>query len=291
MAEQSKRYYWLKLKRDFFKRHDIQIIESMPNGKDYVLFYLKLLVESVDHEGGLRFSDTIPYNEQMLATVTNTNVDIVHRAMEIFQRLNLVEILDDQTIYMEEIQKMTGSEGWSTQRVRDFRAKKASKALPCNTDETDCNDQETKSKSKSKSKSIEIDITPDEPAVSRSKTNYSLVRDLFIAHCPSLPQPTPAEKWTSTRKNAVRSKDLSPETFAEVFDRVEQSDFLTGRNGKWEGGCSFDWILKPANWQKIIEGTYDNRRGSKPAKSDKSTYDIEAYEKLSMQVPGSEDIP
>ena len=31
----SKTFYWLKLKRDFFKRHDIQIIESMPNGKDY----------------------------------------------------------------------------------------------------------------------------------------------------------------------------------------------------------------------------------------------------------------
>ena len=48
----NKKYYWLKLKKDFFKRHDIQIIENMPNGKDYVLFYLKLLVESVDHEGG-----------------------------------------------------------------------------------------------------------------------------------------------------------------------------------------------------------------------------------------------
>lgn len=106
----GKRYYWLKLKRDFFKRHDIQIIEAMPNGKDYVLFYLKLLVESVDHEGSLRFSDTIPYNEQMLSTITNTNVDIVHRAMEIFRSLNLVEILDDQTIFMEETEKMVGSE-------------------------------------------------------------------------------------------------------------------------------------------------------------------------------------
>ena len=58
MAEQK--YYWLKLKRDFFKRHDIRIIEAMPNGKDYILFYLKLLCESVDHEGNLRFSEQIP---------------------------------------------------------------------------------------------------------------------------------------------------------------------------------------------------------------------------------------
>ena len=67
------KYYWLKLKRDFFKRHDIRIIEEMPNGKDYLLFYLKLLCESVDHEGNLRFSEQVPYNVEMLSIVTNTN--------------------------------------------------------------------------------------------------------------------------------------------------------------------------------------------------------------------------
>ena len=55
MAEYNKeRFYWLKLKRDFFKRHDIRIIEAMPNGKDYVLYYLELMVESIDHERELR---------------------------------------------------------------------------------------------------------------------------------------------------------------------------------------------------------------------------------------------
>ena len=72
----AKKYYWLKLQRNFFKRHDIRIIEDMPNGKDYILFYLKLLCESIDHDGTLRFSDEIPYNEDMLSTITNTNAEI-----------------------------------------------------------------------------------------------------------------------------------------------------------------------------------------------------------------------
>ena len=109
MAE-SKKYYWLKLKRDFFKRHDIRIIEEMPNGKDYILFYLKLLLESIDHDGNLRFSDAIPYNEQMLSVVTNTNIDIVRSAMKIFIELNMMDILDDKTIYMTEVDKLIGSE-------------------------------------------------------------------------------------------------------------------------------------------------------------------------------------
>jgi predicted phage replisome organizer len=120
MTGQTKKYFWLKLDRNFFKRHDIQIVESMPNGKDYVLFYLKLLVESIDHEGMLRFNEMIPYNDSMLATITNTNIDIVRSAIKVFQELKLMELFDDKTLYLKETQKMLG-ESSSTQRVKAFR--------------------------------------------------------------------------------------------------------------------------------------------------------------------------
>jgi len=104
----DKKFYWLKLNRDFFKRHDIKVIEGMENGKDYVLFYLKLLVESIDHLGELRFSDTIPYNEKMLSALTDTNIDIVRGALSVLSSLGLVEILSDQTLYMSQIENMIG---------------------------------------------------------------------------------------------------------------------------------------------------------------------------------------
>ena len=159
----SKKYYWLKLKRDFFKRHDIRIIEEMPNGKDYILFYLKLLLESIDHEGNLRFSDAIPYNEQMLSVVTNTNVDIVKAAMKLFLDLNMMEIFDDATIYMNEVQNLIGSETDSAERVRRHRlaSKSGDNALQCNTDVTEGNESVTQSKSKSIEKDKDIDIELD----------------------------------------------------------------------------------------------------------------------------------
>lgn len=136
MAE-SKKFYWLKLKRDFFKRHDIRIIEEMPNGKDYVLFYLKLLLESIDHEGSLRFSDTIPYNEQMLSVITNTNIDIVRSAMKLFIELRLIEIFDDQTIFMGEIEKMIGSESESAERMRRLRQRQQASLCDTNVQKSD----------------------------------------------------------------------------------------------------------------------------------------------------------
>lgn len=149
----DKKYYWLKLKRDFFKRHDVRIIEELPNGKEYLLFYLKLLVESIDHEGELRFSDTIPYNEQMLSVITNTNIDVVRSAMKLFVELKMIEVLADETIYMAEVNKLIGSESWSAERVRRFRDKQ--KLLQCNADVTSCNEEKEIEKETDKDKDKE----------------------------------------------------------------------------------------------------------------------------------------
>lgn len=135
----------------------------MPNGKDYILFYLKLLLESIDHEGSLRFSDAIPYNEQMLSVVTNTNVDIVKAAMDLFIDLNMIEVFDDKTIYMNEVEKLIGSETDSAERVRRHRlaAKTNDDALQCNDDVTMCNDCVTQSKRKEKELEKDLDIDVD----------------------------------------------------------------------------------------------------------------------------------
>ena len=159
MAE-SARFYWLKLKRDFFKRHDIRIIEAMPNGKEYILFYLKLLCESVDHDGHLRFNDQIPYSPEMLATITNTNVDVVKSAINIFTQLGMMDIFDDGTYFMNEVERMIGSASNTdgANRVRRYREKQKmlmvdNNVTSCNADVTSDVTKHNESKSKSKSKS------------------------------------------------------------------------------------------------------------------------------------------
>lgn len=205
----NKRYYWLKLKADFFKRHDIRVIESMQNGKDYVLFLLKLMTESIHHEGNLRFSDTLPYNEEMLSAITNTNVDIVRSAMKIFVNLGMVEILDDETIYMTEVEKLIGSETQSTIRSRKSRAKQLENAvytdnlLQCNTNATqvqqNCNTRD-------KSKRIEKEnIQPT------TKTNKQLSNQDFNKKDDgdgeiSIPSFKEVEDFTKEKKLSIDAK-------------------------------------------------------------------------------------
>ncbi len=134
MAE--KKYYWLKLKNDFFERKDIKLMEGMENGKDYIIFLLKLKLRSLEDEGLLRVSDTIPYDEKMLSTITDTDIDIVRSAMKVFIEFGLIEIMENRTIYMHCIEKLIGCEGGSAERVRRFRAKNEGFLLPRNAEVT-----------------------------------------------------------------------------------------------------------------------------------------------------------
>lgn len=120
----KKRFYWLKLKKDFFHQHQIKVLKSLPNGRLYALIYLELLAESTSHDGELRYSQMLPYDIVTLSAVIDEDKDNVEKAIETCINLELIEILDDGTIYMREIQKLIGSETGKAERMRDYRERK-----------------------------------------------------------------------------------------------------------------------------------------------------------------------
>lgn len=122
--DEEKKYFWLRLRKDFFKRHDVRILEAMPNGKEYVMFYLKMLTESIDHEGALRFSDSTPYSTEMLATIANTSPEIAEGAIKALISLEMIEVNDDGTFKMIGIENMIGFETKWAEKKRKYRQQK-----------------------------------------------------------------------------------------------------------------------------------------------------------------------
>lgn len=254
----NKKYYWLKLKRDFFKRHDIRIVEELPNGKEYLLFYLKLLVESIDHEGALRFSDTVPYNEQMLSVITNTNIDIVRASMKLFTELKMMEVLDDATIYMAEVNTMIGSavDNDAANRQRRCRDRKKQEALPdVMQSVTKCHALVTQSVTKNnESKSIEIDTDIE---LDNKIIHCQQVVDLYHSICKSFPS---VRSLSDARKKAIKArlKTYTLDDFKTVFENAEASSFLKGGNDRnWT--ATFDWLIRDANMAKVLEGNYADK--------------------------------
>lgn len=112
------------------------------------------------------------------------------------------------------------------------------------------------------------DETSETPSQS-DKTPYEEILLAFRSTCKSLPK---VMARTKRRDKAMKSlyKDLgSLEKIQELFEMVEDSDFLTGRDGKWSN-CNFDWVMKQGNYIKVLEGTYSKNLATKAAKEAES---------------------
>jgi len=159
----NKKFFWLKLKEDFFESDEIKILESLPNGMAYSNFYLKLLCKSIKNNGVLRLRNVIPYTVEMLSSMTNTNIDIARGAIEKLIALNMIEVLDDGALYMLDIENMIGSETDSAQRMREARAR----AKTINLEEKDkksltlCENVRKSDTEKEKEKELEKEIEID----------------------------------------------------------------------------------------------------------------------------------
>lgn len=96
--------------------------------------------------------------------------------------------------------------------------------------------------------------------LSENPTPYSQITELFQSSCHSFPK---IRSLNNQRKAHIRNllKTYTVDDFQTVFEKAEASDFLSGRTGKWNG-CGFDWLIKPGNFLKVLEGNYDNK-GSK----------------------------
>lgn len=120
MSDNTK-YYYMKLKDNFFETDEMIILESMQDGYIYSNILLKLYLRSLKNKGKLMFNDKIPYNSQMLAKVTRHSVGDIEKAMQVFQELGLVEILDSGAIYMNDIQLYIGKSSTEADRIRQYR--------------------------------------------------------------------------------------------------------------------------------------------------------------------------
>ncbi len=124
MAE-NKKYYFLKLKEDFFDQREIIVLEGSKDGILYVNILLKLYLKSLQHNGKLLLNEKTPLSAEMIAMLTRHEVGTVERAMRAFMQLGLVEVLEDSIYYMPEIEQMTGKGSSDAERKARYRRQKA----------------------------------------------------------------------------------------------------------------------------------------------------------------------
>ena len=117
----NRKYYYLKLKENYFDDDSIVLLEIMQDGVLYSNILLKLYLKSLKHGGRLQLDEDIPYTAQMIATITRQQIGTVERALQIFLKLGLVEVLDSGTFYMSNIELLIGQSSTEAERKRAAR--------------------------------------------------------------------------------------------------------------------------------------------------------------------------
>lgn len=125
--EKVKRYYWIKLKTDFFNLAEIDFLLSQENGCKYIVLYQMLCLQTANNNGELTSKlgeMIIPYNVDKIATDTkHFDTDTVIVAMELFKKLNLIYAEDGECLKIAGFKTMVGSETKYTEQKRSQRNK------------------------------------------------------------------------------------------------------------------------------------------------------------------------
>ena len=126
----SKRYYWLKLKEDFFEQRVIKKLRKIAGGDTYTIIYLKLQLLAMKNDGKLVFENVEDDFASEMALELDEDIENVRVTLMYLEKNNLIETISDEEYFLPEVLAVTGSETASAIRVREHRAKK--KALQCN---------------------------------------------------------------------------------------------------------------------------------------------------------------
>ena len=127
----NRKYYYLKLKENFYNSETMVILESMQDGLLYSNLLLKMYLMSLKSGGILMLNDHLPHTPQTIATFTRHQVGTVERALKVFLEFGLVEILTDGAYYMTDIQLLIGQSSTEGERKKKERMRlKRQKLLP-----------------------------------------------------------------------------------------------------------------------------------------------------------------
>ena len=232
----SKKFYWLKLKEDFFDEKYIKALRKLPDGDALCIVYLKMQLKSLKTEGIIQYDHILPSAEEELALVLDEDVNVIRLTLQAIISMGLVERWENDALYMVAMQNLIGSETAVAERVRKHRKKQ--QLLQCNRHETKGNieiDIEKKEKSKEQEQELEQEVDIYESAeAAQSSIPYKEI-------CDYLNKLTNSNYRSTTKK----TKELIKARFNEGFCLEDFKVVIEKKTIDWINDKEMSKYLRP----------------------------------------------
>ena len=258
--EMAKKYYWLKLKDNFFNQKEVKKLRRIAGGDTYTIIYLKMQLLSIKKDGIIEFEGTEKDLAEQLSYEIDEDGDNIQTTLLFLRANNLIEEISENNFLLTKVPDCIGKEGASAERVRRHRERKAllekekeQKMLQCNGEVTDSNDVVIESNTEIE-REIEIE----------KEINNNISKDIFINKVVSEwnsigVSPIKLIRGTRQKMLNARIKEYTEEGILQAINNIKHSDFLKGQNkNSWV--ITIDWFLKPNNFIKVYEDNYNSKK-------------------------------
>ena len=260
--EMAKKYYWLKLKDNFFNQKEVKKLRRIAGGDTYTIIYLKMQLLSIKKDGIIEFEGTEKDLAEQLSYEIDEDLNNIQVTLSFLKVNNLIEEISENNFLLTKVPDCIGKEGASAERVRRHRERKAllekekeQKMLQCNGEVTNSNNAVIKSNTEiEKEKEKEIEIEKDN----------NISKDIFINKVVSEwnsigVSPIKLIRGTRQKMLNARIKEYTEEGVLQAINNIKHSDFLKGQNkNSWV--ITIDWFLKPNNFIKVYEDNYNSKK-------------------------------
>lgn len=258
-----KRFYWWRLKKNFFTQITIKKLRRSENGDTKAIIYLQMVLMTIDNDGYIQYEGVEADICDEIAIALDEDSDVVKETVEQLKDMGLIETAEDD-YFLPEAKNGIDSEADSTERSRKCRARKKEKALQCNTDATNSNTQATQrreeeSKRRREKRRVDKEIERELYTNSTAKTESKLLEpdeivNMFNVICKS---------YEPVRDYMIYSKVLSTcicfgytkQDYRQAFTNAENSDYLKGLTESKTFQSTFDWILE--HLKEVKNGKYN----------------------------------
>lgn len=217
----DKKYYWLKLKTNFFDSKEMLRLRSIAGGDTYTIIYLKMLLLSLKTDGLLEYDGIDATQDEEIALLLRENLDNVKLTIAFLKRVGLLEMVNKNDFFLNQVPTLTGGETQGAERQR--RHRENVKALQCHADVTPLSQNHN-----ARDKSIEIE---KENKSKKDKT-----------YCPSLPSVAEdivtflnSVTGSNYRSTTDKTRKLIAARLTEGFTVDDFKAVITKKAKEWQG--------------------------------------------------------